>query len=246
MKLWRRHVTQDQTLRTVSAYSSENSYTEEPYMNPDSQSDVYAELGGHGLNTYSEIPDPGRPMHEQLVLSDYGYGNSAYALYEGNSEPAESSSTPSSAYYSDVSSDARVNKKKRKKKRSIGRDPSEEIQEAAALRQNVRIAAGSHSNPISVGHLADIPHQADAYPLSVRALPRSYSLERQVIAYPCISCPSCTPINTLPSPRNNFNISPALACPRSSYALQHMATCPIPSVRPPCRPPECSLDCKSS
>ncbi|KAF2358835.1 hypothetical protein FHG87_010410 [Trinorchestia longiramus] len=224
MKLWRRHVSQDQTLRTVSAYSSENSYTEEPYMNPDSQSAVYAELG-HGLNTYSEIPDPGRPMHEHLVLSDYGYGNSAYALSEANSEPAESSSTPSSAYYSDVSSDARVNKKKRKKKRGVGREQPDEVQVPST---SVHIATGSHSNPLSVCHLSEMPPQLENYPSSVRVLPRAYSLERQVVAYPCVSCPTCTPMGPISIPKSNYNITPALINPCTSYNLHHAVPCPIP------------------
>lgn len=203
MKLWRRRATQEQTLRSVSAYSSENSYTEEPYMNPDSQSAVYAELAP-GLNTYSEIPDPGRPLPHRLILSDYGYGNSAYAISEPNSEPADSSSTPSSAYYSDVSNDARVNKKKRKKKRGNGRDPNDEAI-VSSLGSNITVPP-----PSLPKNIIRTEANLECFPVTIQALPHTYSLERHVPSYPCMTCAPCSPRTTLPFVRPQCNIPPAV------------------------------------
>lgn len=216
MKLWRRRATQDQTLRSVSAYSSENSYTEEPYMNPDSQSAVYAELA-HGLNTYSEIPDPGRPLPDRLILSDYGYGNSAYAISEPNSEPADSSSTPSSAYYSDVSNDARVNKKKRKKKRGNGRDPNEVTVVSTLNPNNIVVPPISLSRSIN-----RTESNSECFPVAIQALPHNFSLERHVPNYPCMSCAPCNPRTTLPFVRPQCNLTPVVlnAC-TNAFTIHH-------------------------
>ena len=206
MKLWRRGSSQERPLRPASSYSSENSYTEEPYVHPDAQSAVYAELA-QGLNTYSEIPDPGGLLQHRLVVSDYGYGNSAYALSEAPSEPAESSSTPSSAYYSDVSTDARTSKKKRKKKKNNDKDGTA-MQNCnfsnihANISSNVPIISPRMSDGLHVAlsseetRLGSAAH--DTLPLSLRFLPLSYTLERQGMTYACSPCQSCTPISTLP------------------------------------------------
>ncbi|XP_066967173.1 uncharacterized protein [Macrobrachium rosenbergii] len=141
MKLWRRGSSQERPLRPSSSQGSENSYTEEPYVNADAHSAVYAELNSTGstpvsasgvsyhpysLNTYSEIPDPLRPMSIvsgglRSYITEGTYENAGYVLSEAGIEHPESSvgstSTPSSAYYSDVSSSDNQNNKKKKKKR---------------------------------------------------------------------------------------------------------------------------------
>ncbi|XP_047472609.1 uncharacterized protein LOC125027559 [Penaeus chinensis] len=143
MKLWRRGSSQERPLRPASSQGSENSYTEEPYVNADAQSAVYAELNStsgstpagsaasgvsyhpYSLNTYSEIPDPLRPLSLagglRAYISEGTYENAGYVLSEAGLEQPESSvgstSTPSSAYYSDVSSSDTQNNKKKKKKR---------------------------------------------------------------------------------------------------------------------------------
>ena len=224
MKLWRRGSSQERPLRPPSAYSSENSYTEEPSVHPDAESPVYAELA-QGLNsdsaalsTYSEIPDPARIVRHKLIVSDYGYGNCAYALSEAPSELAESSSNPSSAYYSDVSTDARTSKKKRKKKKGNEREAVVEVDYntpanissvvpiiSARLRDNIL--------PLSSESLCSAPSPHDVLPLSLRFWPRSYTLERQGVGNACTPCHSCTPISTLPIIRHPCEL-PTMALTR--------------------------------
>ena len=119
IKIWRRGSSQEQPLRPASSYSSENSYTEEPYVNPEVQSAVYAELAP-GLNTYSEIPDPDRLNAQRHCGSDLAaYENAGYALSETPTDPAATISPSSSAYYSDISEAHLYNYQKRKKKKDV-------------------------------------------------------------------------------------------------------------------------------
>ncbi|XP_018024121.1 uncharacterized protein LOC108679890 [Hyalella azteca] len=82
MKFWRRNSAQEQPLRPASTYSSENSYSEEPYMNPEGQSSLYSELA-LGLSTYSNITDPSLPERDNRTALKNGYENAGYLRSEG-------------------------------------------------------------------------------------------------------------------------------------------------------------------
>ena len=123
-KLWRRGSSQERPLRPSSSLQgSENSYSEEPCVSDD-PSALYAELNSsssmgvaYSLSTYSEIPEGGA-LRSGLST----YENAGYVLSEAGSplgrhdSSAGSTSTPSSAYYSDVSLHADLSKKKKKRR----------------------------------------------------------------------------------------------------------------------------------
>ncbi|XP_042238733.1 uncharacterized protein LOC121877187 [Homarus americanus] len=227
MKLWRRGSSQERPLRPASSQGSENSYTEEPYVNADAQSAVYAELnsttastpgsasGGvsyrpYSLNTYSEIPDPLRPLTLagglRAYISESTYENAGYVLSEAGLEQPESSvgstSTPSSAYYSDVSSsDTHNNKKKKKKRKNEERNnlnlqrslmPSN-ISSSVTMMNHHNIMAGPdrHNNPPAATHLREAGHTLsqghhhpplhnhELFPLALELLPQHLALDNR-------------------------------------------------------------------
>ncbi|XP_071548129.1 uncharacterized protein [Panulirus ornatus] len=224
MKLWRRGSSQERPLRPASSQGSENSYTEEPYVNADAQSAVYAELnsttastpgsasGGvsyrpYSLNTYSEIPDPLRPLSLagglRAYINDSTYENAGYVLSEAGLEQPESSvgstSTPSSAYYSDVSSsDNHNNKKKKKKKKNEERNnlnlqrslmPSN-ISSSVAMMNHHNLLAGPdrHNIPAprepppahALGQALHPPlHNHELFPLALELLPQHLALDNR-------------------------------------------------------------------
>ncbi|RXG53025.1 hypothetical protein Avbf_07281 [Armadillidium vulgare] len=139
--------------------SIQNTYSESPYINTDSSSTMYAEIstplngicGSSSLNgqpcssdAYSEVPDPFNKAPNSSncsKLSNQGiYCNSNYVTSEGSSEQNESSggstSTPSSAYYSDVSTSLEVHVNKRKKKKRKFEDKSLRLAPSQRLRKN--------------------------------------------------------------------------------------------------------------
>lgn len=220
MKLWRRGSSQERPLRPTSSQGSENSYTEEPYVNADTQSAVYAELnsttasapgsasGGvsyrpYSLNTYSEIPDPLRPLSLagglRAYISESTYENAGYVLSEAGLEQPESSvgstSTPSSAYYSDVSSsDTHNNKKKKKKKKNEERNnlnlqrslmPST-ISASVSMMNHHNILAAAADKRNSSGS-RELPgqglhpplHNHELFPLALEILPQHLSLDNR-------------------------------------------------------------------
>lgn len=222
MKLWRRGSSQERPLRPASSQGSENSYTEEPYVNADAQSAVYAELnstsastpgsasGGvsyrpYSLNTYSEIPDPLRPLSLagglRAYINDSTYENAGYVLSEAGLEQPESSvgstSTPSSAYYSDVSSsDNHNNKKKKKKKKNEERNnlnlqrslmPSN-ISSSVAMMNHHNLLAGPDRQNLSaprepahaLGQAIHPPlHNHELFPLALELLPQHLALDNR-------------------------------------------------------------------
>ena len=215
-------------------------------MNPEVQSAVYAELSS-SVNTYSEIPDPGRPENQRRKLSqsepEYAaYGNNGYCLSESLSDPAESSSTPSSAYYSDVSADLHANKKKRKKKKINERDPEApffNIGRCAVVPPTISSTVpmmqsriNDNVMPLS-GEVLQHNRTVCEQPLqlSLRYLSRSYSLERPAsIQLSCTSCHSCTPISTLPIVRHSCPVPPNTHI--NLQQLSHYPSSVIPSQQP--------------
>ena len=100
---YRRTSSQDQSLRPSSSYSSENSYTGEPYANVSSQNAVYEDIS-QGLRTYSQVPDPNlvKRFRQKHQNSDYVYENAGYSLSDAQMDPGESFSYPGSSFYTDV------------------------------------------------------------------------------------------------------------------------------------------------
>ena len=202
MKLWRRGSSQERPLRPASSYSSENSYTEEPYVHPDAQSAVYAELA-QGLNTYSEIPDPGGLLNQQRInTSDFGYENAGYALSEAHSDLGEIVMPHSSAYYSDVPQETH-------QKNSNNRKTNTACEVAQFSNVSGRMLPPSISStipmmPTSVSGTNCLSQEM--LPLSLRLLPNSIALQRQVNTYSCSSCHACASVNTLPNLRHSCGV----------------------------------------
>ncbi|XP_063887540.1 uncharacterized protein LOC135115033 isoform X1 [Scylla paramamosain] len=207
MKLWRRGSSQERPLRPSSSQGSENSYTEEPYVNADAQSAVYAELnsttastpgsvtsGGaayrpYSLNTYSEIPDPLRPVSLRAYISESTYENAGYVISEAGLEQPESSagstSTPSSAYYSDVSSSETHNNKKKKKKRKNEERSSTGLQRCLELPNISSSVAIMNRHNLLAGRGGAPPansihpplHTREILPLALELLPQHLALD---------------------------------------------------------------------
>lgn len=201
MRIWRRSSSQA-PLQRHSSTGSENSYV--------SVDGVYAELnlavGSKGLqsfpqgvslspsNTYSEISDPVRPSELNICSrqcpQEGTYENAGYVLSETPSEPNESSagstSTPSSAYYSDVStSEVQSSKKKKKKRKVEDRFQQHQVTSPVTLSANPQSVPGlpaiSNQIPLrpvhlNIGPMAAIQTrccypQRETAPLTIQHLP---------------------------------------------------------------------------
>nr|XP_027227255.1 putative protein TPRXL [Penaeus vannamei] len=229
MKLWRRGSSQERPLRPASSQGSENSYTEEPYVNADAQSAVYAELNStsgstpagsaasgvsyhpYSLNTYSEIPDPLRPLSLagglRAYISEGTYENAGYVLSEAGLEQPESSvgstSTPSSAYYSDVSSSDTQNNKKKKKKRKNEELNNLNLQRSlmpanisasVSMISNHILGGERHGPQALAGPSAWAPARRGAHRGPWRCTPASTTASSS--RSPSSSCPSTSPSTT--------------------------------------------------
>ncbi|XP_076054118.1 uncharacterized protein LOC143032842 isoform X2 [Oratosquilla oratoria] len=214
MKLWRRGSSQERPLRPSSSQGSENSYTEEPYVNADAQSAVYAELNSVtssqgvsdyrscSLNTYSEIPDPLSPVGVvtntggvRSYVPEATYENAGYVLSEGGVEHPESSvgstSTPSSAYYSDVSTTETENNKKKKKKKKNDERNNINLQRSlmpSNISSNVAMINNHISGPerLNKTSIRGVPnpqpphrHNHELLPLALELLPQHLNLDNR-------------------------------------------------------------------
>lgn len=266
MKLWRRGSSQERPLRPSSSQGSENSYTEEPYVNADAQSAVYAELnsttastpgsaasGGvayrpYSLNTYSEIPDPLRPVSLRAYISESTYENAGYVISEAGLEQPESSagsaSTPSSAYYSDVSSSETHNNKKKKKKKkneersSVGLQRCLElpnISSSVAIMNRHNLLAGRGGAPPGPS-IHPTLHTREILPLALELLPQHLTLDARggESVLPPLQpnmavIHTASQVQTLPSNKGATEPRPAVAtCPRTGGPAGVIA--PLPGV----------------
>lgn len=266
MKLWRRGSSQERPLRPSSSQGSENSYTEEPYVNADSQSAVYAELNSttastpgsgtsagaayrpYSLNTYSEIPDPLRPVSLRAYISESTYENAGYVLSEAGLEQPESStgsaSTPSSAYYSDVSSSETHNNKKKKKKRKNEERSSTGLQRClelpnisstVAIMNRHNLLAGRGSAPTGPSIHPSL-HTREIFPLALELLPQHLAMDARggegvlpPLQPNMAVIHTASQVQTLPNTKGVAEPRPAVStCPRVGGPVG--VTAPLPGV----------------
>ena len=277
MKIWRRGSSQERPLQPSSSIGSENSYSEEPYINADAQSSVYAELSSvsgstlqdayrsFSMNTYSEIPDPAHAIsltsNARVLNSEGTYENAGYVL----SEPAESSaastctpssigsaSTPSSAYYSDVSTnEAQSNKKKKKKRKNEDRNniniqrstiPSNISSTVPVINSHIMGLSGGRlgvgiagPNTLGIGinntqfgvnppgiNNTKFIPDRELIPLALQLLPRHLSLERNSVEGVSLSPLQCN--------EKNMNHANELKTLPSSKVINNLRNCVTTNV----------------
>ena len=220
MKLWRRGSSQERPLRPASAYSSENSYTEEPSVHPDAESPVYAELA-QGLNSYSDIANPaGLFRHHEMTDSEYSYENAGYALSESPADISDKTYHQSAQYYSHVCQDIHVNNVKRKKKMGNACN-AEHCRNFSGMYLTRNISSTVPMMPITLGGHSSL--NQGIVPLPLRLLPHSLTLERPTNSHSYSPCYACESVKTLPDLKHSCGTSPIVLSSRTLTAIPLMS-----------------------